>query len=104
MFRWRQRQPEPERIDTLESNQKRIRYQLDQLLAMCASAGTHIESASDDAVACVPPGLIAATHTPRPDGEPVHLTTADGREVIALVDGQGDPAEWWGAIQKALAS
>ncbi len=51
----------------------------------------------------VPPSLLAAARDPRRDGAPVHLHV-DGRELIAVVGGEGgDPHEWWSAIRR-LAS
>ena len=51
----------------------------------------------------VPPSLLAAADDLRQEGTPVRLAV-DGREVIAVVGGQGgDPGEWWAAIRR-LAS
>jgi hypothetical protein len=45
----------------------------------------------------IPAGLIAAAREPAGRDLPVRLQVA-GTEVIAVVDGQGDPREWWTAI------
>jgi len=50
----------------------------------------------------VPPSLLAAAGHPQPQGSPVRLAV-EGREVIAVVGGEGDPRQWWDAIQQ-LAS
>jgi len=68
---------------------------------IAAAAGVEL----DDTVAAepVPPSLLAAAQDPRQNGAPVRLDV-DGREFIAVVDGEGgDPHEWWSAIQR-LAS
>ncbi|HLQ53853.1 MAG TPA: hypothetical protein VK162_06220 [Streptosporangiaceae bacterium] len=56
----------------------------------------------DDAVP-VPPSLLAAASVPRQDGVPVRLTV-DGREMIAVIGGEGgEPGEWWAAIRRLAA-
>ncbi len=68
---------------------------------IAAAAGAEL----DDTVATdpVPPSLLAAAQDPRQAGAPVRLYV-DGRELIAVVDGEGgDPHEWWSAIRR-LAS
>jgi hypothetical protein len=51
----------------------------------------------------VPPSLLAAAREQRGGGAPVRLDV-NGRELIAVVDGEGgDAHEWWSAIQR-LAS
>jgi hypothetical protein len=47
----------------------------------------------------VPPSLLAAAGDPRQQGAPVRLAV-EGREVIAVVGGKGDPSEWWAAIRR----
>ena len=47
----------------------------------------------------VPPSLIAAAHELHSHDVPVRLDV-DGTEVIAVVNGVGDPREWWAAICK----
>ena len=61
-------------------------------------AGVPVESAAGDAIpAGVRASLIAASHTPRPGGEPVRLE-AEGVPLIAVVGGAGDPRAWWKAL------
>ena len=51
----------------------------------------------------VPASLLVAARDPRRHGGPVRLTV-DGRDVIAVVGGEGgDPGDWWVAIRR-LAS
>jgi hypothetical protein len=45
----------------------------------------------------IPPGLMAAARDPGGRDLPVRLHVA-GTEIIAVVDSQGDPREWWTAI------
>ena len=102
---WRMRDSRSKRIDQLAENKAQIgeiRKDLDGLLNFFAGQGARVESAAADAVDGVPPGLISASRTtaPRPGGEPVKVTTREGREVIALIGPGGDPAEIWHAINE----
>jgi plasmid stabilization system protein ParE len=45
----------------------------------------------------LPPALIAAAREPGVQDVPVRLDVG-GAEVIAVVDSDGDPREWWTAI------
>ncbi len=68
---------------------------------IAAAAG--LELSDTVATEPVPASLLAAAQDPRQNGAPVRLDV-DGRELIAVVDGEGgDPREWWSAIQR-LAS
>jgi hypothetical protein len=78
-----------------------LRRRLELFEKIAAAAGVEV----DDNVATesVPPSLLAAAQDPRQHGAPVRLDV-DGRELIAVVDGEGgDPHEWWSAIRR-LAS
>jgi hypothetical protein len=72
---------------------------LEDLSALCAQDGVTVESAAPDAIRGVSPRLLAATRAGGPAGEPILLQGRDGREVIAVVDGQGHPDDIWEAIQ-----
>ncbi len=82
-----------------------MRRALDAMLDFFAAEGATVESAAADSVDGVPPGLIAACRTsaPRRGGEPVKVTTREGRQVIALVSPGGDPREIWDAIHAVTA-
>ena len=72
---------------------------LEDLSALCAQDGVTVESAAPDAIRGVSPRLLAATRAGSPAGEPILLRGRGGREVIAVVDGQGDPGDIWEAIR-----
>jgi len=72
---------------------------LEDLSALCAQDGVTVESAAPDAIRGVSPRLLAATRAGSPAGEPILLRGRDGGEVIAVVDGQGDPGDIWEAIR-----
>jgi hypothetical protein len=72
---------------------------LEMMHAICTDAGVQFESLAADAIPAVPPSLIVASHSPRPGGEPVLLRSRTGNEVIAVVNGEGDPALWWACLQ-----
>ena len=72
---------------------------LEDLSAVCAQDGVTVESAAPDAIRGVSPRLLAATRAGSPAGEPILLRGRGGREVIAVVDGQGDPNDIWEAIK-----
>jgi hypothetical protein len=72
---------------------------LEDLSALCAQDGVTVESAAPDAIHGVSPRLLAATRAGSPAGEPILLRGRGGREVIAVVDGQGDPGDIWEAIR-----
>jgi hypothetical protein len=72
---------------------------LEDLSALCAADGVTVESAAPDAIRGVSPRLLAATRAGSPAGEPILLRGRDGREVIAVVDGQGHPDDIWEAIR-----
>jgi hypothetical protein len=84
-----------------KAGQAELQRRVELFEKIAAAAGVEL----DDAVAMdpVPPSLLAAAQDPRRTGAPVWLDV-DGRELIAVVDGEGgDPREWWSAIQR-LAS
>jgi hypothetical protein len=84
-----------------KAGQAELQRRVELFEKIAAAAGVEL----DDAVAMdsVPPSLLAAAQDPRHTGAPVWLDV-DGRELIAVVDGEGgDPREWWSAIQR-LAS
>jgi hypothetical protein len=84
-----------------KAGQAELQRRVELFEMIAAAAGVEL----DDAVAMhpVPPSLLAAAQDPRRTGAPVWLDV-DGRELIAVVDGEGgDPREWWSAIQR-LAS
>jgi hypothetical protein len=75
------------------------RVELFEKIAAAAGAGLGDTVATEP----VPASLLAAAQDPRQDGAPVRLDV-DGRELIAVVGGEGgDPHEWWSAIRR-LAS
>lgn len=81
-----------------------MRRQLDALLKLATSWGMKVESLAPDAVPDVPIGLLAASRVhSQPGGEPVLLSTEDGREVIAVIDGAGSPDLWWSEIKARAA-
>jgi hypothetical protein len=88
-----------------------LRRRLELFEKIAAAAGAQLDDAGlNDTRAThpaartpVPPPLLAAAQDPRQHGAPVRLRV-DGRELIAVVDGDGgDPHEWWRAIRR-LAS
>src|SRR5215469_746633 len=78
---------------------EQARRLLEGLSAVCAQDGVTVESAAPDAIDGVSPRLLAATRAGSPAGEPIILRRRGGREVIAVVDGQGHPADIWEAIR-----
>jgi hypothetical protein len=72
---------------------------LEDLSARCAQDGVTVESAAPDAIDGVSPRLLAATRAGSPAGEPIILRGSGGRELIAVVDGQGHPGDIWEAIR-----
>ena len=78
---------------------ERMRRLLEDLSAVCAQDGVTVESAAPDAIDGVSPRLLAATRAGSPAGEPILLRSRRGREVIAVVDGYGHPADIWEAIR-----
>jgi hypothetical protein len=86
----------------LAFSQMRMRRSLDELLALCAAAGTSLDSI--DGPPGVPPSLVAAVRPPRRGGEPVLMQSPDGRQMIAVVDGRGEPAAWWAEIRDLAGS
>ena len=84
-----------------KAGQAELQRRVELFEMIAAAAGVEL----DHAVTAnpVPPSLLAAAQDRRRSGAPVRLEV-DGRELIAVVDGEGgDPSEWWTAIQR-LAS
>jgi hypothetical protein len=81
-----------------------LRQRLELFEKIAAAAGVEVDAVQDtEGTEPVPPSLLAAAQDPRQHGAPVWLDV-DGRELIAVVDGEdGDPHEWWSAIRR-LAS
>lgn len=82
-----------------------LRQRLELFEKIAAAAGVEVDGPVKDTAAAklVPPSLLAAARDPRQHGASVRLDV-DGRELIAVVDGEGgDPHEWWSAIRR-LAS
>jgi hypothetical protein len=97
-MRWLGRhRDQSQRIARLEADRERMSRQLDGLRECLRVAGADTGSAD------VPPALLAAAATAGPGGESVLLTTPEGREVIAVVSGDGDPAQCWDAIRRIAA-
>jgi hypothetical protein len=103
---WRERRRQ--RIQQLEdavaeakASQAELMRRLELFEKIAATAGVELDERQQRA-ADVPEPLVAAARDPRQDA-PVRLEVA-GREFIAVVGGEdGDPREWWTAIQR-LAS
>jgi hypothetical protein len=60
-----------------------------------AAAGS--QAGSQPALAPLPPELLAAARDLHEREVPVRLDVA-GSEIIAIVNGAGDPREWWNTI------
>jgi hypothetical protein len=93
--------------DVAEARAERaeLRQRLELFEKIAAAAGVEVGDPAKDTEVTepVPPTLLAAARDPRQHGAPVRLDV-DGRELIAVVDGEGgDPHEWWSAIRR-LAS
>ncbi len=88
------------------AGQAELRRRVEMFEKIAAAAGADLDdTAPADPVPAqpVPPSLLAAAQDRRHSGAPVRLDV-DGREFIAVVDGEGgDPREWWSAIWR-LAS
>jgi hypothetical protein len=83
-----------------KASQAELMRRVELFEKIAAAAG--VELGGQPPGADVPRPLMAAAQDPRPDA-PVHLDVA-GREFIAVVGGQdGDPHEWWAAIQHLAA-
>jgi hypothetical protein len=67
---------------------------------IAAAAGLDLDERAEASE--VPSSLLAAAGDPRRSGASVHLDV-DGREMVAVVGGEnGDPREWWAAIQRLV--
>jgi hypothetical protein len=102
---WRERRRQ--RIQQLEdavaeakASQAELMRRLELFEQIAATAGVELDERQR--VSDVPEALVAAARDPRQDA-PVRLEVA-GREFIAVVGGEdGDPREWWAAIQRLAA-
>jgi hypothetical protein len=84
-----------------KAGQAELQRRVELFEKIAAAAGAELDDPA--AMDSVPPSLLAAAQDRRRSGAPVRLEV-DGRELIAVVDGEdGDPLEWWSAIQR-LAS
>lgn len=68
-----------------------LRRRLAAFEMIAAAAAPH------DLPAPVPPSLVAAARELHATEVPVRLEVA-GSEVVAVVEGAGDPQQWWAAI------
>jgi hypothetical protein len=86
--------------------QAELQRRVDMFEKIAEAAGAVLDGPGTSAAAPpapVPAALSAAARDPRQDGGPVRLAV-DGRDVIAVVGGEGgDPGDWWMAIRR-LAS
>jgi hypothetical protein len=83
-----------------KASQAELTRRVELFEKIAAAAGADLSDGSP--AADVPRPLMAAARDPRQDA-PVHLDVA-GREFIAVVGGEnGDPHEWWAAIQHLAA-
>ena len=92
-------------IAEAKAERAELRQRLELFEKIAAAAGVKVDGPvkATAAAELVPPSLLAAAQDPRQQGASVRLDV-DGRELIAVVDGEGgDPHEWWSAIRR-LAS
>jgi hypothetical protein len=76
------------------AGQAELKRRVELFEKIAAAAGAELS----DPAAGVPASLLAAARDPRPDA-PVRLDV-DGRELVAVVGGEGgDPQQWWSAIR-----
>jgi hypothetical protein len=88
-------------VAEMRAGQAELARRVELFEKIAAAAG--LELGDSAATEPVPASLLAAAQDPRQNGAPVRLDV-DGRELIAVVDGEGgDPREWWSAIRR-LAS
>jgi hypothetical protein len=97
---WRMRH----RIRRLESElaeakagQAELRQRLERFEMIAAAAGAAVDTSVP--LVPVPPALVAAAAELHRQDVPVRLNI-EGTEVIAVIDGNGDPSEWWEAIRQ----
>jgi hypothetical protein len=99
-MRWLEHEAAEARAERAE-----LRQRLELFEKIAAAAGVEVDGPVTEIAGTepVPPSLLAAAQDPRQDGASVRLDV-DGRELIAVVNGEGgDPREWWSAIRR-LAS
>lgn len=104
---WRIQRPALGRLRRLEqevaearADSAELRRRLELMEMIAAAAGA--QPGSQQAAAPLPPELLAAARDLHQRDVPVRLEIA-GSEVIAVVNGAGDPREWWSTIVR-LAS
>ena len=103
---WKQRRSQRMRrleneVAAARAGQAELVRRVELFEKIAAAAG--LELGNTVATEPVPASLLAAAQDPRRIGASVRLDV-DGRELIAVVDGEGgDPHEWWSAIRR-LAS
>jgi hypothetical protein len=102
---WREkrrlRQLETE-VAQARASQAELQRRLELFEKIAATAGVDVPGPAAEPLAgedAVPPSLLAAAQHPARDGAPVRIDV-EGRELIAVVDGGGDPHEWWTAIRR----
>ncbi len=84
-------------IAEARAGQAALQRRVDLFEQIAASAGAALD---DPLAAPVPSSLLAAARDLRPKSFPVRLAV-NGREVIAVIGGEGgDPREWWTAIRR----
>lgn len=77
--------------------QAELRRRLERFEMIAAAAGAAADTSGP--LAPVPPALVAAARELHRRDVPVRLDI-EGTEVIAVIDGNGDPREWWEAIRQ----
>jgi hypothetical protein len=93
-------------VAAARETQAELQRRVDMFEKIAEAAGAALDGPRTSAAvppAPVPPSLLAAACDPRQDGGPVRLAV-DGRDVIAVVGGEGgDPGDWWMAIRRLAA-
>jgi hypothetical protein len=85
-----------------KAGQAELQRRVELFEKIAATAGVEVDGPVTNTAGSepVPPSLLAAAQDPRQHGAPVRLDV-DGRELIAVVDGEGgDPHEWLSAIRR----
>ena len=102
---WRRRRREQlrrleEAVAEGRANQAQLARRLELFEKIAAAAGLELDAPAPPEV---PPSLLAAARDHSSTSASVRLDVG-GRELIAVVGGdQGDPREWWAAIQRLAA-
>jgi hypothetical protein len=99
---WRRQRPAAGRVRRLEhevaetrADNAELRRRLELMEMVVAAAGAR--PGDQQASGPLPPELLAAARDLHQTDVPVRLDVA-GSEVIAVVNGAGDPREWWTTI------